>query len=670
MCGTPFPYRSFTVPEAQSTLAFASAPLEIAPTLLHPPVTEVSLETPVAELVELPLEEASVDVQVAEPEESAEAVVPVAEVLAEEPVAVVAEEPVVEPHEIVEPEPELVESAADAAPGSAIAEVAEEQAAPVDEVEPEAVLEVETPLSVEQPAAVEEIPVAAEPVVGAAEPAAVEPVPEAVTAAAVSETLPKKPADVAAEEPAHEAATEEVEPEAQKPAARVIVMPTERPRQVALAASVAAPASPAIVHPSPDTLTFTPPPASSGMPTFQEVVEAAGAPPISPFEPPAETHTDEDRELQEYVARFRYTPPAETADELTMRGEVPLIDKAAPEQFHHPSFDDDVPPPPEAGPHPTGEEYYPPSHVAVRPHFLEISDEKPGADEGAFPAMRGDESVTAPRSKWWLWTAIVAIVVVFGGLGFLEGRAQSTNAFRGPVEVVRDAYHHLRARLAQPEESPTARAENRASDDLKQTDKRPKPEAANTAPAAQSNVPAEKSAEKVDQAQPSPSPAGTESRPAANITAPVETAKAIQPPPAPKPSAKPQPGQQELDKAMNASDPTAAAAWLWKATSRGNPEAPVRLADMYIKGNGVPKSCEQAMVLLRSAATKENAPARNRLAALYANGTCVARDRVKAYQLISSALVADPSSEWAKENREALWNQMTPEERAEAQKYR
>ena len=75
---------------------------------------------------------------------------------------------------------------------------------------------------------------------------------------------------------------------------------------------------------------------------------------------------------------------------------------------------------------------------------------------------------------------------------------------------------------------------------------------------------------------------------------------------------------------MDASDPAAAAAWLWKATSRGNPVAPVRLADMYIKGQGVPRSCEQALVLLRSAATKENAPARNRLAALYANGTCVA----------------------------------------------
>jgi TPR repeat protein len=121
---------------------------------------------------------------------------------------------------------------------------------------------------------------------------------------------------------------------------------------------------------------------------------------------------------------------------------------------------------------------------------------------------------------------------------------------------------------------------------------------------------------------------------------------------------------------MQASDPAAAAAWLWRATSRGNPEAPIRLADMYIKGKGVPHSCEQALVLLRSEAGKENAPARNRLAALYANGTCVARDRVRAYQLMSSALAVDPTSEWAETNRKELWRLMTPEERVLAGKYR
>jgi hypothetical protein len=130
------------------------------------------------------------------------------------------------------------------------------------------------------------------------------------------------------------------------------------------------------------------------------------------------------------------------------------------------------------------------------------------------------------------------------------------------------------------------------------------------------------------------------------------------------------PGAEEMTKANNASDSAAAAAWLWKATAKGNPAAPVRLAAMYVRGDGVPRSCEQAMVLLKGAAQKENAMARNRLAFMYSSGICVQRNRVEAYRWLSSALVADPNSEWAQQNRDLLWRQMTPEERTLAEKYK
>ena len=125
-----------------------------------------------------------------------------------------------------------------------------------------------------------------------------------------------------------------------------------------------------------------------------------------------------------------------------------------------------------------------------------------------------------------------------------------------------------------------------------------------------------------------------------------------------------------MAKADTASDSAAEAAWLWKATAKGNPTAPVRLADMYIKGDGVPRSCDQAMVLLKTAAEKENPLARNRLASIYGSGTCVQRNRVEAYRWLSSALAANPSSELAQQRRDQLWQQMTPEERTLAQKYR
>ena len=265
-----------------------------------------------------------------------------------------------------------------------------------------------------------------------------------------------------------------------------------------------------------------------------------------------------------------------------------------------------------------------------------------------------------------------------GGLGFWEGRAQSTHAFAGPVELARDAYDRLRQQLAEINKPAATVPESHAPDRATQPEVTPSPEAAQSAvktqpdSAAQSGEPTATPPQPAQQEQANSKPTENEAKPAANPAAQGEVAKseplkAVQAPPLPKPSSKAQPGQQELDKAMNASDAAATAAWLWKATSRGNPEAPVRLADMYIKGNGVAKSCEQAMVLLRAAAMKENAPARNRLAALYANGTCVARDRVKAYELMSSALDADPASDWAKENRQILWNQMTPPQRAEVQ---
>jgi TPR repeat protein len=120
--------------------------------------------------------------------------------------------------------------------------------------------------------------------------------------------------------------------------------------------------------------------------------------------------------------------------------------------------------------------------------------------------------------------------------------------------------------------------------------------------------------------------------------------------------------------ARNTRDTAAEGVWLWKATAKGNPDAPVQLAELYINGNGVPQSCEQAVVLLKTAATKDNARACNRLASLYANGTCVPRDRVKAYHWFRSALVGDPNNQGTRRDRDLLWQQMTPEERTLAER--
>ena len=70
------------------------------------------------------------------------------------------------------------------------------------------------------------------------------------------------------------------------------------------------------------------------------------------------------------------------------------------------------------------------------------------------------------------------------------------------------------------------------------------------------------------------------------------------------------PGTEEMSRAARASDAEARAAWLWRALGKGNPQAPVELARMYELGAGVVRSCDQAQVLLRSAAAKGNEQAK------------------------------------------------------------
>lgn len=134
----------------------------------------------------------------------------------------------------------------------------------------------------------------------------------------------------------------------------------------------------------------------------------------------------------------------------------------------------------------------------------------------------------------------------------------------------------------------------------------------------------------------------------------------------PKETSRPDAGQAELAQASAAPDPETASAWLWRAVGKGSPEAQVRLADMYADGRGVPQNCEQAVVLLNSAATKNFARARIRLGSMYATGKCVQQDRVAAYQWMSRALDSSPGSQWVEENRQMLWTQMSEAERRRA----
>ncbi len=339
------------------------------------------------------------------------------------------------------------------------------------------------------------------------------------------------------------------------------------------------------------------------------------------------------------------------------------------------------------------------------PSFLGLSD-RPQTWAAAVGVEDGEY---APRNYHWRAWFAVAVVLVFVGLGFLEWRSQVNQTDNGPVEVIRTKLRKIHGAVAQMTGDSGTPSDNNSKPDMQvqeqphaQPAQQPNPNdvtGAATTGSAQSQQPADQSANNAQRpnAQTTPAPSNATPTPAAESTpdtsakAPGVSAKqpaadtsAQQTVAAAKPPAKripdktsdadattkAPPGAAEMMKAKNASDSAAEAAWLWKATAKGNSDAPVQLADMYIQGSGVPRSCEQAVVLLKTAAEKENARARNRLASMYASGTCVQRNRVEAYRWLSSALTANPDSQWAQQNRDLIWQQMTPDERAAAQKYR
>ncbi len=509
-------------------------------------------------------------------------------------------------------------------------------------------------------------------------------------------------------------------------------------------------------------------------PTAVEEAPASGvsAPeigqPVSPRTPPAQpsatavtrnyfSQAEEAQSLDQFIAGFHYTPPADE-DEVTMTGDKPVLDttaqydQAAPvsvaeEQIpvveplvnvveppvkaidlspEEPAIIEEassaeaaaLEPPPFAT---KGvREPIPDQPVPERSGFLDLSE--PPMQE--VPSHRGSSIVgpsflglsdtpgnaayvsgdgAAGRSHWRLWTAVI-IIAIFGVLGVVEWRSEKGQSDNGPIGIMRMQINRLKGKKGAVITPPPASDATEAAPPIStvkpngsgpeiQVAPQPKPHSTTAAPdnsapvakpaapGAASNSPATTPAQSSAAA-----PAGTPSasgataqpntkagpiKPQATSTEPAKGSAASGVPSAEtapaKPQAKPAPGAEELAKAANASDAAAASAWLWKSVAKGNPEAPVKLANMYIKGDGVPQSCEQALVLLRSSAAEQNAAARSRLGSLYATGTCVQRNRVRAYEYMSQAVEANPNAAWARDFKKQLWEQMTPQERAQAQ---
>jgi hypothetical protein len=229
----------------------------------------------------------------------------------------------------------------------------------------------------------------------------------------------------------------------------------------------------------------------------------------------------------------------------------------------------------------------------------------------------------------------IAIAVVLGLLLY--------RAWRGTTGSSGDTTESVPSRVIPAEPTRAPPAEPSRATSAPATTARTTAAASQQPPAKRSVLPTE-AATGAPPVAATPAGAAPASRPAESQNQPQTTSHPDQTPkaaraPSPRvvsvaanssvPAANDQNGEEELttaEKYLNRSnygaarDNQQAAEWLWKAVGKGNLTATMTLSDLYLRGNGVPKSCDQARLLLVAAARKGKASAAERLRNLQAFG--------------------------------------------------
>lgn len=258
----------------------------------------------------------------------------------------------------------------------------------------------------------------------------------------------------------------------------------------------------------------------------------------------------------------------------------------------------------------TGEESYPEAGEE-RPEPVFNSPAAGGDSLSLFQSFRSareeDENwdYEPPRSNSNRFYIAVVLVIIIGGLGYMAWRSSQNNAS---------------SHGASP--PPPAPVTDTA------------PSSPTPSPAATSSEPNVQPRNGAHPAVPASSAAnGEASRNAEAVKA--QTARKNSPTPNEptqstnsSPASKAAGGAEELATAQGylsgiggqARDSSEAAQWLWKSVAKHNGQAILMLADLYLRGDGVSKNCEQGRVLLDSAAQKGVAGAGERLRNLQAFG--------------------------------------------------
>jgi hypothetical protein len=97
--------------------------------------------------------------------------------------------------------------------------------------------------------------------------------------------------------------------------------------------------------------------------------------------------------------------------------------------------------------------------------------------------------------------------------------------------------------------------------------------------------------------------------------------------------------------------------------SLGEKDPLIIQAEKYIQGRGVRQNCSTGINLLRQAMSEGNPEADVKIGALYWSGTCVTQNNVTAYQWFSRAHSLEPRNRWIERSRNSLWASMSADEK-------
>jgi len=292
-------------------------------------------------------------------------------------------------------------------------------------------------------------------------------------------------------------------------------------------------------------------------------------------------------------------------------------------KFHIPSVSDPLPPPHDLAAPPLAPL---PSQPAVTPHTLPLPPKISPIEQTTLatmppstfsPAYLRDDSVDeSPRLNRAAAFAIIslALAVILGALVL---------SFRREVG---ETLIHLGTQLAgeQKPPSPATQTPPNPIASSAHSDAAPAPSAAsNSSPAVSDQTPAS-----TGSSQPSAPPAQLPDVPAQSPPPQTSTIQQVEDLPTPEDGGS---GQKEFDQAKTIlkgnhrqRDIQMAVALLWTGVRKGYVPAEVTLADLYARGDGVGRSCEQARVLLKVAVQKGSPEGRRRLDQLKRQG-CPAR---------------------------------------------